>query len=675
MDDKKTVLLPDKTREEKTVAKERDVTPPAADKATPQRKPRVYETQDQTSTYEEYLFGRGTFSEGSKNQAWSDTTKGRVMIRLFSRGIVGSAAFALGGRYANKHLKDYEHYDWNPNEPLHWVAKGFDTVIGKPISWAARTIGGAEKGEEYVNSATRFRTKAYFFDKKIGHYAGRSLGAEMVQVSFDFACASMGDASTRNIIQAFDPNVQKPWIVDGKFDADKWMESVGRATWRVLTKNAGEDWGAALPYVYQMKWQRQAISKLFPGSKLMLDYGWNGGSLKVDHMGKVNGDYQLAGALDLQGRFVGYNWYTLMYRDGYDAISRNVKKWHDHGFQLDAKLPDNPIESVLGGVGNTIRYVAKSFVKANLYMQPAVPFFWAFRTPQTKWRASPVSPDHPSGYGIVNTQMMDPTRVGSNGGYVPATKRTWDSNASRAFQGGTFTKQLKEGEKGFFGFTEIKADNYDPYAWKNQKTIFGAILNPFGWISYKTGSAMVKLTENISNDGWLNKWVLGDRHGLQDQKVYREMTMRSFTDAAFSYTPYMIAKAEMGLRVDDRPAGGGLGEMDKAIYGAIDSLGTLRFNDFGHYVERIGHLMSDTTHMEVASREGQQVKKEKIGGDGSVIPHMSPDPATRIEKSSVVEHHKEALAHKPKEDAQTWKSYIADKREAAQLHPTHPTVQ
>ena len=72
-------------------------------------------------------------------------------------------------------------------------------------------------------------------------------------------------------------------------------------------------------------------------------------------------------------------------------------------------------------------------------------------------------------------------------------------------------------------------------------------------------------------------------------------------------------------------------------------------------------------------REGDE-KHPQIVGDGSVIPRLPADPRTRVEKSSIVDHHKELLAGKSK-DSKDWQSYIADKKEAAQLHPSHPTVQ
>ncbi|MFZ4126020.1 MAG: hypothetical protein ACOYJ2_08155 [Rickettsiales bacterium] len=630
-----------------------------------------------SGSVEEYLFGRSVLKEGAKNLAWSDTTNGRIGIRLISRGIFGAAAFAIGGRYANNALQGYEPTDfrWSKDwkKPLHVVAKGFDTVFGKPIEWGVRAIGGS-KADDWAFSATRFRTRAYFYKDKPGYMPGRSLGAEMVSVSFDFASASMADSAVRNIVQAFDPNIQKPWEKDGKFDAGEWLKAVGRASWRITTKNAGEDWAVALPYAYFMKWQRQAVSRMFDGSKLFLDHGNNGGSLLIDKLGKVKSDYQLAGALDLQGRFVVYNWFTLMYRDFYDAMGANFKKWQQNDYRLDMDKNDRPVESVLGAIGQSLRYTAKSFIKANLYMQPAVPFFWAFRTPQSKWRSSPIQPENPDGYGVVTSQPIATELKDARGkvyhplhdGDLDSKYRRWDSARNRVFQAGTHTNKVAEGAEVFLGGKAYTAPDFNPYALKNQVTLFGALLNPLGALSYHTGSWFNHhLNPLVTKSKTLTK-LMGDT------VLHREMTLRSFVDASFSYTPYMIAKAEFGLRVDDRPVGGGLGEMDKAIYGLIDNVATFRFKKSGESLKRIADLVLDVPNKDAKMREADADATRGIG-DGSLVPVRIKKPATRVEKSSIVEQHKQALTGAP--ERKDWKGFIADKREAAQIMPDHPTVQ
>ncbi|MBN8543051.1 MAG: hypothetical protein J0M34_02170 [Alphaproteobacteria bacterium] len=631
---------------------------------------------ESTSAYEEYLFGGGALKQGAKNLAWSDTTNGRIAIRIVSRGLFGAAAFAIGSRYANMNLQGYEAHQWDKSKPLHWVAKGFDTVFGEPIKFgvrgAAKLLGGNADAWEY--SATRFRTKAYFYKDDPTHRMGRSLGTEITSVSFDFSCMSLGDALARNVIQVLDPNIEKPWIKDGKFNAGEWAKAVGRATWRSVSKNAGEDWAVALPYVYFMKWQRQAIARMFPGSKVMLDNNWNGGSLMINHSGAVMGDYQLAGALDLQGRFSTYNWFTLMYRDAYDAIHRNFTQWSKDGYKVDFQSSDRPVEEFIGSVGQTLRYTMKSFIKANLYMQPAVPFFWMFRTPQSKWKASPVCPDHPSGFGVPETEP----NVNANKGTLESYQSNFDRTKNKFLQKDWAGNVIKEGTDVFLGENKLKAADYDPFAMKNQKNLFSLMLNPFGWISYKTGSALIKAVEQPIfkgmdySAGAGGKWATGLSKFVGVNSKDRAMTLRSFVDASFAYTPYFAAKAELGLRVDDRPAGGGLGEMDKAIYGLIDSVGTFKFKDSGKYLRRVADLVMDVPNKDAQMREADPTTTHAVG-DGSFTPARNKQPKTRVEKSSIVEQHKQTLSGKTEE--KDWKGFIADKREAAQILPDHPTVQ
>ncbi|MFN7401139.1 MAG: hypothetical protein ACK5R4_02250 [Alphaproteobacteria bacterium] len=660
-------------------------TDPVASAADSMLKPRTFETSGETSSMEEYLYGKGLYAKGADQLTWGDRTRTRVAIRLVSRGIFGALAFAFGGRYARTQLRDYhpEDWTWNSKKPLQALAKGFDTIFGKPIQMAVRSVAGQKAAED----ATWFRSKAYHFSmpehsvpprlasKMKELPLGRSLGAEMVSVSFDFSCASAADAFTRNIIQVADPNIKKPWLDDhGKFDGGKLVKYVGATSWRILTKNAGEDWGAALPYVYQMKLQRRLIAKWYPGSKLFLDHGWNGGSYELDKQGKIVGDYQWPGALDLQGRFVGYNWHTLMYREGYDAIGRHLKQWKDHGFAVDLKSPEHPVSALVGGARDGLRYVIKSFIKANLYMQPAVPFFWLFRTPQTKWRAGPINPD--SGY-----TLKESTR--------PYDK--FDNNRNRLFQGGTnITKHPKHlpiyfHEKPIYGH---ELGNFDPYAAQHQKTLFSKILNPFGKISYVTGT---KLMET----GWGGKLITGSSGWLSkvfgESPFRREEILRGIVDASFSYTPYMIAKAELGLRVDDRPSDGSLGKMDKAIYKAMDSLSAFKFKEFGQNIGEIKDLIWNNFGQNIATQEGGLAVNAAKADDNSVIPKLSTTPSARVEKSTItdehraaltpiaeptlVDKHREALSGERKPATKNWSEYLGEKKKNAQLLASHPTVQ
>lgn len=585
-----------------------------------------YSTQDQTSLYEEYLFGRATYAQGSREKTWSDSMAGRSTIRLVSRGIFGAAAFTWGGNLASKQLRGYaaENVHFNldtlKSKPLQLIAKTFDTVLGSTIKAGVRRIvSDPAKKEIIANRAVRFRQKAYFHNEP-GQEAGRTLGAEMVAVTFDFACASAADATARSLIQLTDPNIQKPWRdKDGHLDIAQGIKSFGGSAWRIFSKNQGEDWAAALPYVYQMKLQRNAIARLKPGFKLASDLQINGASSVINREGQIIGDYQKQGALDLQMRFMGYNWYTLMYREAYDGLSDKFKRWKENGFQISMPEHFNPVAGTAEGIAHATRYVAKSAIKSALYMAPSVPFFWVFRTPQTKWKA-PLILDNGGISGTQNAYVF--RHPGEGFAATPSEKygaEEFKMNTSpehlRVWQGGTHTNDGHRIDMAYFG-EEIKAGGKaraittmggdEIFKLKNQKTLFAKLVNPFGWVSYKTGSALVNAGD----------WLAAKSPGfskLMGNELTREKHLRTFVDASLSYTPYMIAKAEFALRVDDRSTGGGVGEMDKAIYKGIDSFVTLDMKGLGQSTRRIGDLLfNNDRHVQTEEAPSPVVEKTSI---------------------------------------------------------------
>ncbi|MFM9890819.1 MAG: hypothetical protein ACKVOE_09330 [Rickettsiales bacterium] len=577
------------------------------------------------SSYANYLFG----SAGSGDKpAWSDTAKGRAMIRLVSRGLIGSAFFTIGGRFARSQLRNYHAEGALPeNAPLlQRLARGLDNTLGrgiKGIAWLAADTSTAVNAEERLLlrrtaalDAVDFRPKSYYHDTpeiaNIVHRFrdgmtisrppnGRSYGAEVVGVTFDFAMASIGDASARNVIQAFDPNVKHSWMRDendqpttrgkGHFDFGRWLKAVGTSSWRIMTKNQGEDWATGLVYVFQMKYQRQMLNNWFKGAKLVFDNHWNGGAYKVDDAGRIIGDYQLPGAIDLHARFVGYNWYTLMYREAYDAVGEHLKKWKDGTGSLLPHLSTNPIRDTIDGVANSVRYVAKSFIKANLYMQPAVIPFWLFRVPQSKWRGAYIAQNQPGNVNAIGLKRPD-TFAGH--AQQEAISRDYNfpyntgANKYPTAQGinlrdGSEPNTLFVGNRAIHDAQAIRVDPFSVASYEHYKTGtgreqfekgFSQALNPFGWVSYKLGSLATRATRGLSKRG-IGRVMGWD--GADPTSSFRnptdlghEVFMRSYVDAAVAYTPYMWAKAEAALRVDEHKPNE-RGPIDNAIYNLIDN--------------------------------------------------------------------------------------------------------
>lgn len=640
--------------------------------------------------------------------AWSDTMHGRGAIRLLSRGVAGAAAFAIGGHIASKQLKGYDSVGklerLRPGNVLQYVARGIDKTIGHSLEFSAYhlTIGDHIKKADAAWNITNFRTKMFSEphgfelgkvpgqEHRPDRYGvmrplnGRSLGSEIVNVTFDFFLASIGDATVRNIIQAFDPNVKQPWIIDengqatvrgkGHFDLGKWGQSLGRSTWRIVTKNAGEDWGAALPYVYMMKWQRQALSRVFPGFKLSSDNNLNGAVCKVSDKGYIGGGYQLAGAIDLHCRFVGYNWFTLMYREGYGAVAHKFEQWRDHGFKIGAPHLSNPITAAVDGLGFTTRYIAKSFIKANLYMQPAVLFFWPMRTPQSKWKGfyvneNAVKAGEMDSLGKADAVLKRSAKITTRADVNPRTGEVnfvgnslrdmfprvqfkWDKPRSEAFWNGHKVSEVAahaHEPSHIYGIT-------DPYHFGTKRNLFDTVLNVFGALSFHTGSGLTNLVDAVTHNkvdwltnrleplklpqGFKNVAELAKKNPEQlqlmrnEQLLMREKLLHNFADAAWAYTPYMWAKAETAMRVDDRRGVGELGHMDKAIYHFIDSVMTF---DGKGIKQSLGDIKKYglSIEKEVKSREG--AAPTAIAGDGTQVPHLekAEQPTTVVNKSTI----------------------------------------
>lgn len=571
------------------------------------------------SAYQNYLFGRAGSDE---HPAWSDSTAGRAAIRLISRGIVGAAFFTIGGRMARSQMAGYQeqHWQWDSSKPLQAIAKGIDATLGRGIKATvhglARLNHTPEEALKIAKNTVTFRQKRMFeYIDKYGQLKterGRSYGADIVSFTFDFAMASVGDALTRNIIQAIDPNVKKTWLVNdagGPAAKDEhkhivWGEaakSMLRSGWRIFSKNQGEDWAAAIPYAFQMKFQRQFLSnifnKRFEGHKIVFDQGWNGAAYRVNQAGQVVGDYQLVGAMDLHARFVGYNWYTLMFREGYDTIGNAFKKWKDDGFAIHAPhLPQhfNPITTPIDALAHSARYITKSFIKANMYMNPAVIPFWVLRVSQSKWRGRQFLNEGDPLNGV-STTLGKEANVWSKDGFKPFAPENYDHYPTET-RFDRFEKRFSQGMN-----------------WIGRKQYH---------VGIAVGNAIVgKTAADLNTKGWFpsGKWfdklvtydIRGRNEGITADHLFkgRRNFIHEYTDTAFSYTPYMFAKAEFALRVDDTKGNGELGQMDKAIYRFMDNVAAFRFNAAGAALKDMWRL-GTRFEREVQVREGGDVDKK-----------------------------------------------------------------
>lgn len=581
----------------------------------------------QDTSYQNYLFAKAGKSDAP---AWTDTTKGRLIVRFISRGLVGAAFFVAGSRMATNQLNGYQPDTWDPKRPLQWIAKGIDVtltpLIRNGVTLFARIKHPKEVAEAIGRQAVNFRdTRNITYTINNHTMKGRTYGAELVGFTFDFAAMSVGDALTRNIIQAFDPNVKKSWKINdqGKpaakgehwhFAPGEFAKWMGQTAWRIVSKNQMEDWVAGIPYAFQMKFQRHLLSNMFAkrweGHKLVFDHTWNGGAYRMNQAGQIVGDYQLPAVLDLHFRFVGYNVYTQMFREGYDAFARQWKDWREHGYQINLHLPktEHPISDTVDWLGKATRYVIKSTIKANMYMHPAMPFFWLTRVPQSKWRGREYVNEQQTAFGAHTNIWKTPQNLAA--GETILKPYAWSN-----YEHYPTTTMLDKAEKGF-----------------------SMALNPIGWASNKIGTKAADFSDFVLGKNWepKQKWlrhILGDAKGNVQEG--RRKFFHEYTDAAIAYTPYIAAKQEFGLRVDDARGDGKPGQMDLAIYKFMDDVAGLKFKEIPDDVKKMW-VLGTNFERDVKVREGDTVGEEAQPlAAASEKPNLPMMPKTVVTAGSI----------------------------------------
>lgn len=536
-------------------------------------------------------------SWSSSKKAWSDTAGGRLAIRTVTRGIMGAAFFAVGGALTKKwlHPENIEHW-YDPSKalmeqknPLQFIAKLIDNTVGQPIEWAVK----ATTGDEFkAVSATHFRPTK--FEYAVGHGArtarvleggklmektvdGRSLGHEAAAVTFDFFCASIGDAWGRDIAALIDPNVKKQWIKDGHIDFPHAAKNTLKSVWEYVSYNGGEDWAVAIPYVYFMKGQRAVLNKFCPGFAYDSDRHLNGGSFKVDDHGKVVGTYAAVGAFDLQTRFMVYNVGTLMYRELYNlaGVKMQGKEAVLYGSPHDAEHQDMTLGRRISNFG---KWVARSFIKGNAYMAPAVPFFWISRASQSKNQGLLIHPEHGVLANVskikinnVNQEAVRSLRSSDIGNTVlEGEKVFWDHYDNKKFEPTHWSVDLDApGRRPADRWFSNPNGEFSPYS------ITGSPVDKIFNVSGKWGDQAVTFMTKQAKGIAPSLRKIGIRINTKNAEggdVMAELA-GAYTKAAISYTPYMYMKAE-SARVFDT------GKIDYALENMIDGASHLNWGEF-----------------------------------------------------------------------------------------------
>ena len=531
---------------------------------------------------------------GTEHKHWTQTVKGKLAIRLFTRGIVGSAFFAIGQIMAGKGMQGY-----HPDRPVRSLAKGsrlktfmhniawaVDKAVGAPIQKAVTlATGDPEKGLHAVT----FRHQRQVFDGK-QLSTGRSLGSEVVNITFDFAMASIGNGLGDEIAYGiFDPKTRASWLKNGHFDPLHALKRAAKGVWKILSYRQGEDWAVAIFYAYYMKAQHKLIDTyVAPGFNHDFVRGHNGGSVIVNDKGKIVGNYQLAGALDLQGRFTVYNIGTLIFRETYNKIGKALVGWKNKGFGAPEiawpKTPGEAIHTAAESTVDTAKYLIRSAIKGTIIMTPSVPFFWMWRTPQSKYRGVAIHPE----YGPVS--ILNPNYNPRD----PSSRRALNVTASRELFQTHYGLEPHvvdsiggPGDKAFFRsrrditlpskhpFADIPdpaapggVRHFDPFGnhhydfakgpkqgglYSALNKGFNMVLNPLGRLNYKANQAIKPVAMPFASTFSKN------------ESTQRRFS-RTYTDAAFAYTPYFAIKTDvMGNLYDNA-------QMNMSIDRAVDGV-------------------------------------------------------------------------------------------------------
>ena len=543
------------------------------------------------------------WEESKKNLRWDSTPQGRAVIRLFSRGGLGAAAFAAGSWYVGRGdgMKGYSSamkvFGNKDAKPLHYIAKSIDTVFGKPIKFAAEILGKTpEAAEEFV----RFRPTRDFIEKGIVK-KGRSLGHEAVSITFDFFCASVGDAFGRDIANMLDSNVKHDWKDEkGHIKYPEAAKQVGKSLWRYVSYNGGEDWAVSVPYAFFLRGQRNLINRYSKGFGYDSDRGLNGGSFKVNDKTDVIGNYNLEGMLDLQGRFTAYNVGTLMYREAYNNIANKIQGVDSslYGGRSEHKSEK---QSIAQNVGNLLKWTARSVVKGVIYMTPSVPFFSIFRTPQSKYRGLFINPKDETILGYEKDKVTDKY----DALHANELRRTNELEVLFKFD--------KNGKLPDVAFRTLAKDGL------KFKTEGGVIIkHPLvsgQYPAYKQGEGNYVLNaigqgqnavRSKANDLLVGKFGVGSKRNVD-----------TYVNAAFSYTPYMYAKGEAARLWDD-------GRMDAALERTIDGVAKFDYREFKAGASEVWHSVIKKPF---ADKKREEYALKRIREDESPADNLTKEQA------------------------------------------------
>ncbi len=594
-------------------------------------------------------FGENTVPEDGGTPLYK-SLRGRLLTQSVARGLFGAAFFAAGSYMVEKYQPGEAIMDQTPlARPLavmekfldSTLTKGATELVVKPAYYinAKLNDGDVSQVADLANEFMRFNKYAPV--RHLAEHAlnnpeeaiknldvyGNTWGQEMVQRTWSFASGSIGSSLGRNFVALVDPNHKVSWVNEGKVDFGEMVTSSAKQLWQIMAYNQMEDWFAGMFYTWQIRAQRGAYSNGFINrtegeNSAMPNLQTEGLSTQRrvsieekngEFLATLGDSYAGANALDYQTRFMGYNFYTLVFRDLYNHLFRNHD---DNDCYAKEEAPKNPVQSFGYGASETAKYLVKSFTKSMIYMAPSVMAFWPMRVGSSlnnhylvDEQSGNLITTRPRAEGFEPIRMKDEqfVRTFNNGTALTDLDKIHISKQGSAAGAYEINEHLKGNQDLYLNDKKIRLDHggKDSYApFDDGNSAFDKGLGLLGKTNYHVTNALDKGFFQPSGKAlhYVKQNILGLDTNQSDTLADASMVAKSFTGAAMSYTPYMIAKYEFA-NLWDTPV------MDAAAYRMADGLFDLKPKEFFAGIKDVASVVafqkvSDKTLANVGERRG-----------------------------------------------------------------------
>ena len=650
---------------------------------------------------------------------------GRLLTQSVARGVTGAAFFAIGNYMLSAYNKNPDaSFNDQPliAKPIKAVEGIFDHLLERP----ARAI--VEKTHSLTHDAAQseaFTNELFRFNKYVPKQGvldtlesgetltnakayGVTWAQEIVQRTWSFASGSIGAALGRNAVSILDPNHKTSWLDDdGSIDVKDLVQSSAKSLMQIMTYNQMEDWFAAPFYTVQLRAQRGLYDNGLFNREASTDAGivetqllGNSGSRHirsdmVDNQlqGTIGESYTGLDMADYHGRFGLYNTYTLIFRDAYNHMFKNRV---DETCTPENEAGHGQDSGLLHKASEGAKYLVKSLIKSQIYMQPSILLFAPERIGGAKAKHGFI--DDATGMPLTTSAVYEFNALDPNQTVHQAENNIQPFNKNVLAKPADMNAHLQSPDthKLYVGSTPIYI--------KHDRDGFDAYTDSHGIID-KSLNASGKITDIVSNVVNVAVQPLGagyaKLHNMVQQDTDKHIDAKAFKKdvrdmahdhaaAAVSYLPYMASKYEFA-NLWDTPV------MDAAAYRFTDGLFALKPKEMLAGLKDIGSAVafqpvSEETQQNINKHRGlvnsrfegkcrtdaAQVKikhdhevarLEKIFNDDATQYPYNAAPDTHISQAQYIEQQRDTSTHtKPstQKSSAVWADYTSQRAQDTQ---------